>query len=532
MGRHMNVILKTLSWREIDSSHRLMMLIVAALGLFNFFFGEIVPVNGGLGWDGVNYAKMTHSIGSMISDGQLSNYYAQRILPSVIVRGLLLVTGASFSTINIIRGFELYNLVLLVATCWLWKRLAHNYSISLAGRWLGFSGLFLSYMGSKQVFFYPVLTDVTAFFVGMLLLIFYVEKRPLALLATAIVGALAWQVVGISGALLLFFMRYDLPSEVLTPAPDQLLLDTDKFARKIMSWWTILLLVSIACVAVLAGVNDYINNSRLLPVWHSQRLIRRLIEFLVSLEQFFTGLPSLVAVVIALVMLVGSGLFFRVLCAESWKKRLPLVVFAVAALLIPRAIVWAISNPSVKNVSGMKLVLSIALLPPREKILLPIVTHIVYWGPLVMLLVIKWKEFCIEARKLGPGYMAIVALSLPLGLCTEPRFITCAWPFFVLGIVLVMEHASMSRSSKYVYSVFTIFYSQFWLPINSAPWTPDHYGGYNSLYFMHHGMFMVMDVMPYIIYVICISATFLWLADSLRTAKPALGDSVGVLPKA
>jgi hypothetical protein len=115
--------------------------------------------------------------------------------------------------------------------------------------------------------------------------------------------------------------------------------------------------------------------------------------------------------------------------------------------------------------------------------------------------------------------VAVVALSLPLGLCAEPRYVTCAWPFFVLGAVLVMERAIWDPSFKFVFSVLTILYSQFWLPINSAPWTPDYYGGYNSLYFMHQGMFMVMDVLPYILYVIFIAATFLWLRNSLLTNK-------------
>ena len=517
----MKFIIKSLSWREIDSSHRLMVLIVATLGLFNFFFGETVPVNEGFGWDGVTYATMARSLELMISEGQLSFYYAQRILPSAIVRCLLLLLGASFSAINIIRGFELYNLVLLVASCWLWKRLADNFAISLSGRWLGFSGLFLSYMASKQVFFYPVLTDVTAFFTGMLLLLFYVEKRPLALFVTAIVGAFAWQVVGVCGALLIFFLGTDLPSEAIKPASDRLLLNTDRHGRAIMRWWSVLLIISIAGFAVLAGVDGYLNRSGMVLNWNYPHVVGGLIKYLVPLEKLLTGLPSLAGVTVALVMLVGSGLFFRALCTNPWKKRLPLMLLAIAALLIPRLMVGLIANPSALNVSGLKTVVYVTLLPPPGKFLLSIVTLSVYWGPVVMLLLAKWKDFCIEARKLGPGYLAVVALSLPLGLSAEPRFITCAWPFFVLGAVLAMERTTMGRSFKYVFTILTIFYSQFWLPINSAPWTLDYYGGYNSLYFMHQGMFMIMGVIPYIFYVIFLGITFIWLCRSMPGGETA-----------
>ena len=115
-------IVKTFSWNEIKSSHRLMVFIVFLLGAFNFFFGEKVPAGGGFGWDGVNYANMVRNLDSMISSGSLSNYYAQRILPSGIVRSLLLLTGISMSNINIIKSFEIYNLALLIGACFVWKR--------------------------------------------------------------------------------------------------------------------------------------------------------------------------------------------------------------------------------------------------------------------------------------------------------------------------------------------------------------------------------------------------------------------------
>ena len=50
------------------------------------------------------------NLGSMISEGQLSSYYAQRFLPSAIVRGMLLCSGVPMNDTNIIRGFEVYNL--------------------------------------------------------------------------------------------------------------------------------------------------------------------------------------------------------------------------------------------------------------------------------------------------------------------------------------------------------------------------------------------------------------------------------------
>lgn len=123
--------------------------------------------------------------------------------------------------------------------------------------------------------------------------------------------------------------------------------------------------------------------------------------------------------------------------------------------------------------------------------------------------------------------MAVIAISLPLGLCTEPRFITISWPFFVIGAVLVMENSMVRVSFKYAYAVLTLLFSQFWLPINSAPWRLDFYGGYNQLYFMHHGLFMVMGALPYALYVALVLVSLLWLRSSMTTVK-ATGEALPV----
>jgi hypothetical protein len=51
---------------------------------------------------------------------------------------MLLLSGAPIDNGNIIRGFEVYNLILLAGACWAWKRIAGVFDLSLGGRWIGF----------------------------------------------------------------------------------------------------------------------------------------------------------------------------------------------------------------------------------------------------------------------------------------------------------------------------------------------------------------------------------------------------------
>ena len=478
------IIHKTFAWRSVNGGHLLMTCFVILLGLFSLFYGEIVPANDGLGWDGATYADLTRNLPSIISDGKLNTYYAQRWLPSALVRIFLIMFKSAFSNDDIIHAFAIYNLVLLGGACFIWKRIADRCNLSVSGRWLGFSGLFLSFQCSKQSFYYPVLTDVTALFVGMLLLLFFIEKRPLAILFTAIVGAFAWPVVGFSGAILLVFLKSEFSEESVLPK-----LYCKLFPNSVIHLWS--------KRAVLFSIGFSLTGLFFLVSWEQllqgESSIYKIPNIL-GLQRLFTGIPSLVAVGGALVMLVGSVSCLKEAGMLLKKCDLKLAVFAVASIIIPWAVVSFISNPLLPNPSGLVLFATLMLLPPNGKIMLSFVSICVFWGPFILLLLLRWNKFCVVARKLGPGFLGIIGISLPLILVTEPRFITSAWPFFVLGGVLVFEEIKVRDSFKYLFAVMTLLFSQFWLKINIAPWTKEIYDGLGDfpkqLYFMHYGFFM------------------------------------------
>ena len=512
-----------------------MVLIVFLLGLFNFFFGEKVPAGGGFGWDGVIYANMVRNLDSMISSGSLSNYYAQRILPSGVVRSFLLITGISMNNINIIKSFEIYNLALLIGACFVWRRLADNFSISLAGRWIGFSGIVINFEASKQAFYIPVTTDVTALFVGMLLLLFYVEKKPLSLFMTTIVGSFCWPVVSICGALLIFFLPKDNFQDGVKLLPNKF----NKQQKILLTIFFVVLVFSIIGYSTLrlfpinsswySDLNNFTKSYYSLS-FLSQDIIDRIEKFIVKganvkLERLFTGLPSIFGVLIALSVLVRSGSFFQSIIDRIKKPSLLLLFLSISAYLVPRFIVKAISNSDIVNPNGFHGVLYAAFFPLGGLFLLPIVTLAVFWGPLIIMLVLYFNAFCFQARQLGSGFLAVIAVHLLLGLLCEPRFFTIGWPFFVLGIVLAIESLEMKVSFKYVFIFLTVVYAQFWMKINYTSWVSSDFADLlvfpKQLLFMHYGLWMSWVTYFIQLIVIIISAILL-----LRTIGNAVRHEV------
>ncbi len=523
----MELLRKVFSWKEIQSSHRLMLLIVLAIGLFNLFWGEKVPAAGGLGWDGVVYASMVRDLGTILSHHHLSGYYTQRIVPAAIVRGMLLALGAPMNNANIIRGFEVYNLILLSGACWAWKRMVSVHHLSLAGCWLGFSGIFINYECSKQSFYNPVLTDVTALFVAMLLLLFYVEKRPLALFFTTIIGAFSWPVVSVSGACLLFFMRTELPVNVVAPASASFITKETPILQLVKLGGLVFLALSIiGCIGIaLASPRPDLACNLPAPLAHA--LLRLASEctqrrFFLGIERLLTALPSFVGMFLALFLLVGSIKFFRAVLVSIYRAQRTLVALSCAAFLVPFGVAKVLSNPDIANEGSLLQLILHALLPPEGKFFLPFVTLAVFWGPAMLLMIVCWKAFCVEARRLGPGVVAIMAMSMLLGLVGEPRFLTIGWPFFVLALVRTLERVRVNASFKYVFGALTIMYAQFWMRINVAPWSPSDYEGIQEypkqIYFMHYGLWMNWWAYSFQLVALIISA--IWLYKTMET-KPA-----------
>jgi hypothetical protein len=503
------------SWNNAQGVHRIMIFIISALCLYNFIFGEKFPADGGLTWSGIRYAEMVRHLDSMISGGLLSEYHAQRVLPSAIIRSMLLFTETSMSDQHIIRGFELYNSALLIGACFVWKRIANKMSLSISGRLIGFSGIFINFAISKHSFYVPVMTDVSALFVAMLLLLFFLEKKPVSLFLVTVIGAFCWPVVSICGAFLLVFLDFDY-SEYLKRSSIQMdipkkniYFDLLKFISFVLSGLAVIFYLTLKFVV---PIREYVYNvianhlqsvRDLMPSNHgpnffyyvqngnNQFIAEQIIQ---RVECFLSALPALSGLFIAIIILIGHSSFIQVTFTSLIKTRLLLWLLGIFSVLIPKVIVILISNPNIPNASGLSNLIWYSIFSIDGEFLLPLVSLVTFWGPVVLLLFLYWKEFSVEARKFGPGFIAVIGLHLFLGLTGEPRFFTIGWPFFVLAIVQAMESSERKKSFKYVFIILTILYAQFWLRINYAPWlssdTADMFVLPKQLYFMHIGSFM------------------------------------------
>jgi len=431
-----------------------MLLIIVVFGLYNIFIGELVPTNGGLGWDGVTYGNITKNVTTLIGNREFDSYYAHRFLPSAIVRVVLEINKIPLSDKNIVKCFQVYNLIIVIAVLFFLLKIFKKINVSESSKWVGFFTMFFSFECSKQFYYDPVLTDSTALLIGILLLFFYIERKLVCLLILSIIGSMSWQLTSVCVAVAILFI-------------DTKFIIRDK---KLVNSHLINIFKIITFITVASYLYTKIAKN----------------SYNIYFGKIITGLPSITILTFGLVNLLWLGKLTDFKCKINIKK----VLCAIAALIIPNLISKYLSqHGNVLSYTNEQLIG--LFIPPYREFFLPFVTLASYWGPMIIFVFIYWGVFCNKVKSLGVGYVLIIAINIILSLDCEPRFITLGWPFIVVGGVLAMDAIKPTTQYKYLFILCTILASCCWLKINSPSWSPvaeaDLFILPKQLFFMHYG---------------------------------------------
>ena len=158
----------------------------------------------------------------MLSRG-IDPYYIQRFLPALVVHCGLVLCSAEFTDHNVIAGFVVLNAFCMLASLGVWRLIADELGLGIRGRCLSLLGIFVNYVFLKGSSFYPVLTDDTAFLIGLLQFLFYLKARTIALLLTSFLGAFIWPTAMPVGMILAIFPRQteveSSSTELFAPGP-------------------------------------------------------------------------------------------------------------------------------------------------------------------------------------------------------------------------------------------------------------------------------------------------------------------------
>ncbi len=465
-----------------------MPLCIVIYGLLYLSFGEIIVVNQGCGWDGCWFRDCAAYGSAQITNKQLSPYRVQRILPSMIVHYISYYLWQIHRATNILSYqhplslifdvFRVYNFMLLIIAAWLWGLIARHLSLKTLVAWTGFSLVFGNFAILKYSFYYPPLTDTSAFFIGIFMLYAYLLNRSLLLLLAIIVGFWTWQTTAFVGIFLYLF-----PREL---SIEQSLNQEQPFhhtARRVIALCYGFALMIFAWVSMQMGLN-----------------------FGTSVEQPFVPLVYLCMLVLmmygAYTLFFTSTLFsLRGIIHSVRRSGMAMRLISILSIMIALyGLKIFAQNPDLRSEMELLLFLGGTFSAAVAKPLIGVVANTVFFGIPLLLVLILLPRLIPIIRTLGLGFSIIFSLTLLLSVVmTESRQLVNMIPFFIVPCCLLFQFERFTIANALPVIGLTFLWSQSYLKLN-IPQMQELSGVISTYsqfpmqtYFRFHGPWMGME---------------------------------------
>jgi hypothetical protein len=440
--------------------------------LGSWVFADHLVDLGGPRWDAWYYTGVARAFPHLPA-GFRNPYQMQRVIPSLLVNFGLRLTGQPRSVESVTFGFLVLDLLILVAAGLLWLRIARRERFGVAGFWLGFTGLFFTFASLRFVAWNPAMTDTAALLLGLMLIVAYLERRPLLLTLVALVGGFTWPVVTITAVPLLLFPRSN-AAPAVDPADDP-----PPRLPIVIGVLAALLYLGRFGQLYLGGVRR-VHSSAFTPinedlVWLSALIVAVYLYVVTrSLLANLTLRRSLSAV--TSVRLRDGGLT-AVTLAVPW-----MITRVLAAPGVP---------PPITGVGFLSFLTILPAVHPGRFL----VAHALYFSPVLLLTIKFWPRIASAIRETGLGMVGAVLFSCYIALSTESRQSTLAWPMVVMFTVAVS--VSMRVPSRIIafFGIASVLSARPWSQLNDADaphrvWSEPEMLRYLSAYFDHAGPWM------------------------------------------
>ncbi len=476
-----------------------MPLLVVVVGLPLIIWGERYTMGGGWGHDGQNYGKWATDFSKWVLGKKMEAYYVGRVLPSAIIHYSLRLLDIELTRINIIRAFQIFNLLVLMIAALSWTGIARRLELGRLATWVGFIAIFVNFPFLKSALYNPLTLNPSALMLGMVVFYAYLARNQILLVAICCVGAFIWPTVLPTGMLLFVFPRRELAVERARLGLNQL--------------------VGLAAVVFLLWVINYYYFDKSFEVFNKAHAPHISASFV-----YLSVVCVVVFAFFAIAQLADLRALYRpssYVSRSTWLGVAIRAVIAVALFMAARRTYQHFgplgSGPTLEFYYGQ--VIFGALVRPLQFL----VSHVVLFGPIVILVVLRWRDICRRMHGYGIGLVLFMLTLMLQAISAQSRQMIPYLPVLVGFAVLAWEE-ELPRLKVELFAALCFLYSKIWFPINVVKLhgSPRHWP--LQRFFMNHGPWMNLTM--YIVQGAFVLLTFMYIYFLFRTpdGRPAGTD--------
>ncbi len=407
--------------------------------LINIFFGERIPINNGAGWDGLRYSAIAQHFTDFVLHHQLTQYSLQRIFPSTIVHFFTKLAHIPITDLQAPVIFSIYNAVILFFAVFIWYAIAKKLRWSPEVRLISFAGLFFNYAILKMNVYYPILTDTSAFMFGLLMIYFFLINNNYGVLSTGIIGAFIFPTFLYMGLILFVFPLQENRENVA------------HINSKKVIYLTLFKVIGIvvACLSIYL-----ISGKKMLGGYYTFPVL------FVSVMGLF--------IYLFLAMYPISRHFFNVF-REIKRSLNHRILLALLIVIFLKSFIHFFSNKAASQLTPWSFIINVA----AQALAYPlnfIISHVIYYGPIICLCIIFWKDIVEYIKNKSSGLFIVTVLYIVLSIGSESRQFINFFPIIVVGAAEILNRKTISWRFTYIFILLSLIVSKAWLPLNHGEW--------------------------------------------------------------
>lgn len=409
---------------------RPILIIITCMLFFLNFKGEIIPVNNGMGWDGRLYAYYTAQLDSAILEKKINEYRFQRILMSVVLNKSMKAMNIEFSIDNTVKAFKIFNLLFLLLALLYYFLISRKLGFTPLNEILGLAALFWCFPILKIPGFNPIITDVGAYSMGMMVVYHFLCNHRIVNVFLILLGSFVYPTFLLFGLLIIF------PKETYTSKDN-----TFRTERLILP----LLYLFVFLVAYFGYQNEFSDTYADINPTNSKALWLSIIVAVVYCYFIGAFLPDLNRI---------KEIFQKI----NWLYLIPII----GIFFLIRYLTQTYASPQPQQMSTGRYIINIM----KQSVANPgvfLVSHIIYFGWLPILLIWMKKSIVSTIRSNGYGLSILLAGVGFMSLGSESRQLINFYPLFVILVIMSLQNIkAINPIVVYGFALSSLMLSRFW----------------------------------------------------------------------
>lgn len=410
-------------------------------------FGEKLPFNDGLGWDGDDFFKMIKGFSTIYFNHEIDAYDIQRVLPFAILHYAFMLFSIDVTASSAVIGACVLNSICMCIAIAYFFKISNNQKWNVDAESIAFAICFFNVPVLKVFGYYPLLTDCPAYLLSIMAIYYYLSDNRIMGTLVGVLSMVTWPILSLVILILFFFPRTVIEKSGQDDNKDLWLHRFVTFGYTI--WIPLLFFMFSVFYLHLHPDKNFVDlYSHRLPL----NFVHAVICIVTTAVFYFYISKTLFVKWLSIVKTI-----------LKWKNLKPIILSGIGFTLIYKLSKIYGGADSFSPLGQLFVFQEYA----SSDIFIYLETHFLYLGLFFLLIILNWKNIIdTVCNQYGISYFLIIMMAMLFIMDIETRKLVSFYPILLVPLMSILNRKKLKRFVPYVFVCLCLIMSFFWWQIN------------------------------------------------------------------